>query len=83
MLSVTASIPVIEPGGRRGPSDEGKLLRLPENRTPISEETHSPEAASATLRSIQALREEEQRAADAGMTVDELRSCQDLLLKKF
>lgn len=72
---------VIELDGRRGPSDDGKLLRLPDDFTPV------PDVSLDTLRravSVQELlREEEQRAREAGMTVEELRHYQDLLLKRF
>ena len=73
----------IQLGGRRGPSDEGKLLQLPEDYNPADVEIHSPESLRATGRTMKALREEEERAREAGMTVDELRHYQDLLTKTF
>lgn len=75
------ALPTIELDGRRGPSDEGRLLQLPDDFTPV------PDVSIDTLRravSVQELlREEEQRACDAGMTVEELRYYQDLLQKRF
>lgn len=75
------NLPVIDLDGRKGPSDEGKLLQLPDDFTPV------PDLQLDTLKRAryvqELLREEEQRAAEAGLTVEELRHYQDLLLKKF
>jgi len=76
-------LPVIDLDGRRGPTEEGKLLKLPDDfELPGDPEDRLRyEERAAQINAL--LREEEQIARDAGMTVDELRHYKDLLEKKF
>lgn len=77
------SFPVIDIGGRRGPSDEGKLLRLPKDYAPLSPEVHSAESARKTVNTYQLLAEEDAHLKSIGLTWEELQEYQRLLLKKF
>lgn len=75
------NFPTIDLDGHKGPGDDGKLLHLPDDFTPVPDiqlDTLEREARVQLL-----LREEEERARDAGMTVEELRHYQDLLQKRF
>src|SRR4051812_21610737 len=77
------SLPVISINGRRGPSDEGKLLRLPEDYTPLSPEVHSAESARKSVNTQQLLADEDAHLKSIGLTWEELQEYQRLLLKKF
>lgn len=58
---------------------EGELLELPHDWTPVPDLQLDTLNRAATVQDL--LREEEDRACEAGMTVEELRHYQDLLLK--
>lgn len=72
----------------RAPSKDGKLLQLPDDFPPADHnpaimEDCAPDVGDRMKRTIVALQQEEENAREAGMTVEELRYYQDLLLKKF
>lgn len=79
--STMPKFPTIDLGERKGPGDDGKLLRLPDDFTPVPDIQLDTMQRERNVRQL--LREEEERARDAGMTIEELRHYQDLLQKRF
>lgn len=59
----------------------GRLLEVPHDFTPVRDIL--PVTSKRAQHVYQLIRDEEERAREAGMTVEELRHYQDLLLKKF
>lgn len=83
MTLSTHSLPVIEIDGRGGPSDDGGLLRLPQDYEPLSPDVHSAESARKSLNTQQLLAEEDAHLKSIGLTWEELQEYQRMLLKKF